>query len=219
MPGEPYLSIIVPVFNEEGSVRTLCRELVEVLSAGASSYEIIFVDDGSTDGTWQALRSLEGIRAERFDSNRGKSSALTRGFALAQGSLIITMDGDLQDDPKEIPRFVDALKDYDAVSGWRHERNDPLSKTIPSRIYNLLTRWLTGIPLHDFNCGYKAYRSEAVKGLELNGGLHRYIPVLLYQKGYRVGEIQVGHRPRLHGQSKYGFLRLFTGLADLIRVR
>lgn len=221
MSEKPYISIVIPVYNEKDSVPVLYGQVKAPLSALGKPYEVIFIDDGSGDGTGDALETIKDghLKIGRSVQHLGKSEALTLGFSMARGDVIVTMDGDLQDDPVEIPRFVEALKDYDVVSGWRYERHDPLSKTLPSLLYNLLTRWLTGIPLHDFNCGYKAYRSEAVKGLKLSGGLHRYIPVLLHEKGCRVGEIKVEHHERLHGRSKYGYIRLFTGLVDLVRIR
>jgi glycosyltransferase involved in cell wall biosynthesis len=217
----PLLSIIIPVYNEEENVPILFNELTGVLYSYGHPYELIFIDDGSTDGTPKLLESIKGekVHVELFEHNLGKSDALARGFSMAKGEAVITMDGDLQDDPAEIPRLVEALQSYDMVSGWRYERYDPLSKTIHSRIYNMLTRLITGVVLHDFNCGFKAYRREALKGLKLSRGFHRYIPVLLARKGCRVGEIKISHRPRLHGRSKYGALRILEGFVDLLRIR
>ncbi len=221
MPENIFITVVIPVYNEAENVPILHEELTATLSTMGKPFELIFIDDGSADGTPESLEALRGenVVAERFGNNRGKSAALTRGFSLARGEVVITMDGDLQDDPKEIPRFIEALDNYDMVSGWRRERRDPLSKTLPSRAYNSLTRLLTGIRLHDLNCGYKAYRRDAVKGLALSGGMHRYIAVILQMKGCRIGEVEVRHRPRVHGKSKYGPVRLLAGLAGLIRIR
>jgi glycosyltransferase involved in cell wall biosynthesis len=221
MSGEPLLSIVIPVYDEEENVPILYQELVGVLSAFGRSYELIFIDDGSTDGTSKALKAIQGenVHIERFEHNLGKSEALSSGFSMVKGEAVITMDGDLQDDPAEIPRLIEALQRYDMVSGWRYERRDTMSKTIHSRVYNRLTRLITGVCLHDFNCGYKAYRREVLKGLKLSRGFHRYIPVLLARKGCRVGEIKINHRPRLHGRSKYGALRIPEGFIDLLRIR
>jgi glycosyltransferase involved in cell wall biosynthesis len=159
------------------------------------------------------------VRVISFKRNFGKSSALACGFSNAKGGLVITMDGDLQDDPKEIPRFIEALENYDMVSGWKNKRKDPPSKTIPSKLFNTLTRALTGVDIHDFNCGYKAYHSYVIKGINLYGEMHRYIPVIASWKGFSVGEITVDHHKRAHGHSKYGASRLIKGLFDLVTIK
>ena len=215
-----YLSVVIPVKNEQDSVLPLIASLQTVLRN--YSYEIIFVDDGSTDNTLNAILSQKqpSIKVVQLRRNFGKAVALQAGFSRVAGKYVITMDGDLQDDPLEIPRFVAKLDEgYDLVSGWKIRRKDPLSKTVPSRIFNILTSMATGVKLHDFNCGFKAYRQEVVKSLNLYGELHRYIPALAYWKGFKVVEIPVRHHPRKHGKSKYGFSRLFKGFFDLITVR
>ena len=215
-----YLSVVIPVKNEQDSVLPLIASLQTVLRN--YSYEIIFVDDGSTDNTLNAILSQKqpSIKVVQLRRNFGKAVALQAGFSRVAGKYVITMDGDLQDDPLEIPRFVAKLDEgYDLVSGWKIRRKDPLSKTVPSRIFNILTSMATGVKLHDFNCGFKAYRQEVVKSLNLYGELHRYIPALAYWQGFKVVEIPVRHHPRKHGKSKYGFSRLFKGFFDLITVR
>jgi glycosyltransferase involved in cell wall biosynthesis len=217
------LSVIIPVLNEANSLVPLHSKLSQVLPTVASHYEIIFVDDGSTDASPAALEQLCGqdphVRVIQFRRNFGKSAALAMGFSDARGNIVITMDADLQDEPEEIPRFLEALSQgYDLVSGWKYPRLDPPSKTLPSAIYNGTTRWLTGVPLHDFNCGFKAYRLSVVRELRIYGELHRYIPVLAHWRGFKVSEIKVRHHPRQYGQSKYGWERLSQGLFDLVTV-
>ena len=217
------LSVIIPLFNEEKSLGSLYGELKSALKSFGKSYEIIFVDDGSKDNSWSVLERLHAadkdIRGIQFRKNSGKAAALSAGFKHAKGKVIVTMDADLQDDPGEIQNFIKKLDEgYDLVSGWRFKRQDPLSKTLPSKFFNYLTSMLTGIRIHDFNCGFKAYRKEVVKDIELYGELHRYIPVLAHWRGYEVGEMKVRHRPRAHGKSKYGMVRLFRGLTDLLTV-
>lgn len=218
---DPYLSIIVPVCNEEDNVTLLYGRLKGVLAGIGRPYEILFVDDGSTDDTYARLEGLNdpAVRTIRFQRNFGKAAALSCGFSRAKGKAIITMDGDLQDDPQEIPRFLEALKTYDVVSGWKQKRNDPPGKTVPSRLFNWMARAVTGIKLHDFNCGFKAYRSYVIKNIPLYGDLHRYIPAIAYLNGYSVGEIAVEHHPRVNGKSKYGPQRLFKGFIDLITIK
>ena len=217
------LSIIIPLFDEEKNLVSLYNELKSTLRSFGESCEIIFVDDGSRDNSWSVLQRLykkdKQIKGIQFRKNSGKAAALSAGFKYAQGKVIITMDADLQDDPTEIPGFIEKLDEgYDLVSGWRFERQDPISKTLPSRIFNYMTSRLTKIRIHDFNCGFKAYRQEVVKDIELYGELHRYIPVIAHWKGYRVGEMKVKHHPRTHGKSKYGLVRLFRGFTDLLTV-
>lgn len=217
------VSFVIPLKNESESLELLYRGIVENTSPLGLSFEIIFIDDGSTDGSFDIIKRLSEndirVKGVRFRRNFGKSSALSAGFKLAKGDIVITMDADLQDDPIEIPRFIEMInKGYDVVSGWKKIRYDPLSKTLPSKLFNKLTSLLTGVKIHDFNCGFKAYRNEVVKSLDIYGELHRYIPALAYSKGFSVGEIVVTHHPRRYGRSKYGWERLFKGFLDLFTV-
>jgi glycosyltransferase involved in cell wall biosynthesis len=188
------------------------------------SFEVIFIDDGSTDESWPTLEALKAAHPEqvvalRFRRNHGKAAALSAGFAQAKGDIVVTMDADLQDEPAEIPNFLAKLDEgYDCVSGWKKLRQDPLGKTLPSRFFNAATRAASGVQIHDFNCGFKAYRAEAVHSIELYGELHRYIPVLLAAEGFTTTEIPVEHHRRTYGVSKYGWKRLFKGALDLITV-
>ena len=219
----PYLSIVIPVYNEAENVGLLYQEVKKVLSSIQRTYEIIIIDDGSKDETRKILKEIEAadetLRVLSLRKNFGKASALSCGFSKALGEIIVTMDGDLQDDPEEIPRFLECIKEYDVVSGWKQNRKDPLSKIIPSRIFNYITSVITRVEIHDFNCGYKAYRREVVKTLNIYGEMHRYIPALANWKGYSVGELKDRHRPRIHGKSKYGVKRLFKGTMDLLTVK
>ena len=218
--GWVHLSVVIPLLDERESIGSLHSSLIAVLGALGKEYEIIFVDDGSEDGTFGILKSLhekdpEHIRVIQFRRNFGKTAALTAGFRQARGEVVITMDADLQDDPREIPGLLDRLSDdYDLVVAWRHERRDPLSKRLPSKIANTAVSALTGVRIHDLNCGFKAYRREVVQDLKLYGELHRFIPVLAHWRGYRVTEQKVVHRPRQYGQSKYGFERLGRSFLD-----
>lgn len=217
------LSVIIPVLNERDSLPELYQRLTEILKEINREYEIIFVDDGGSDGSVELCRSLVESDARvtlvELRRNFGKATALQAGFQVAKGAIIITMDADLQDDPVEIPRFLEALEEgVDLVSGWKQNRQDPLTKTVPSKLFNFATSVLTGIKLRDFNCGYKAYRREVVQSLDLYGELHRYIPVLAYASGFRTGEIPVIHHPRSHGKSKYSFERFLRGAFDLLTV-
>ena len=217
------LSVVIPVFNEEATLRNLHKGIVEATEPLALSVEVIFVDDGSDDGSTDVLRDLcrenGDSRAILTAVNQGKSAALDLGFRYAKGDIIITMDADLQDDPAEIPRFVEKIDEgYDLVSGWKAVRHDPWHKTIPSRLFNFVVRRSTGIPIHDFNCGFKAYSRRAVEKLSLYGELHRFVPVFVANAGGRVTEIKVEHHPRRHGRSKYGLTRLPKGLFDLLTV-
>lgn len=218
------LAIIIPVLNEERNVFHLYRLLRHVLKDITQDYEVIFVDDGSRDKTYHVLKSIHlndnKVKVIKFRRNFGKAAALSAGFAEAKARIVITMDGDLQDDAREIPKFIRKINEgYDMVSGWKRRRYDPLGKTIPSKFFNWLTRKLTGVRVHDSNCGFKAYRGHVVKSIKLYGELHRYIPALAYWQGYRVGEIVVKHHPRRHGKSKYGVERLVKGFLDLITVK
>ena len=219
----PFVSIVVPLYNEEESLRELTASIVEVVKEMGKSYEIIFVDDGSTDGSFSVLKELHArlphIKVIQFRRNFGKSAALSVGFRESSGMYIVTMDADLQDDPKEIPSLIASMGDtYDLVSGWKRKRYDPLAKTLPSRFFNFVTGKLTGIPIHDFNCGLKAYRNIVVKSLSVHGELHRFIPVLAHWAGYRVSEKTVQHHPRKFGKTKFGVSRFFNGFLDLLTV-
>ncbi len=217
------VSVVIPLLNEEESLNELCQRVVEQLKKLTNQYEIIFVDDGSTDGSFELLKKLKEkypqIRILRFRKNFGKSTALYEGFKKAQGKYVITMDADLQDDPAEIPNLIAKLNDgFDLVSGWKKKRHDPISKTVPSKLFNYVTRLLTGIRIHDFNCGLKAYRHDVIKAIPVYGELHRYLPVLAHWQGFRVGEIIVQHHPRKFGRSKFGARRFLTGFFDLLTV-
>ncbi len=197
----PSISVVIPLLNEDESLGELYGQIITALTPLGKLFELIFVDDGSTDQSFSVLQELHKkdrrVKVIRFRRNFGKSAALSVGFHEAQGDTIITMDADLQDDPAEIPGLIDVLNEgYDLVSGWKKKRHDPLSKTIPSRLANSVTAMMTGIPIHDMNCGLKAYRKEVVKGVSVYGELHRYIPALAHWAGYRVGEKIVNHRPR-----------------------
>jgi dolichol-phosphate mannosyltransferase len=218
------LSVIIPAVDEAESLPQLVRELDAVADAQGYDLQTIIVDDGSKDATWQVISELAladprilGIRLRR---NFGKAAALSAGFHAAEGERIVTMDGDLQDNPAEIVRLLAKIDEgYDVVSGWKQQRFDPWHKVVPSRIFNWLVSWITGVHLHDHNCGLKAYRREVMHEIRLYGELHRFVPVLAAAKGFRTGEIVVGHRPRKFGRSKYGLSRLTKGLLDLLTVK
>jgi len=218
------ISLIIPVLNERENIAQLYAELVGVLAdEGLAEYEIIFVDDGSTDGTGAVLEQLHAadlrVRVIQFRRNFGKSAALAAAFKRVRGEIVFTLDGDLQDNPSEIPHFLARLEEgYDLVSGWKYPRLDPITKTFPSWVWNRMMQLSTGVKLHDFNCSYKAYRREVTQEIVLYGELHRYVPILAHHKGYRVAEIQVAHRPRLHGKSKFGMGRFARGAFDLLTV-
>ena len=216
------ISVIIPVFNEVDSIQELHEELTRVLLA-YKPYEILFIDDGSTDGSVDVINRLSqsdpSINLIKFYRNYGKAAALAEGFKYANGDYIVTMDADMQDDPAEIPNLILKLEEgFDLVSGWKKDRKDPISKRVPSKLFNLVTRLFTGVQIHDFNCGLKIYKKSVVKTLEIYGGRHRYIPALAGQKKFKVTEIVVHHRPRIHGITKYGGSRLFHGLFDLISI-
>jgi len=220
--GKREVSVVIPVYNERESLPELLDELTSVLEY-EDNYELIFIDDGSTDGSLKYLKdqakSSEGITVISFLRNYGKSAALSEGFKRAKGDYIITIDADLQDDSHEIPKLIKILEDgYDLVSGWKKNRRDSLSKRLSSKFFNFTTRFLTGIKIHDFNCGLKAYRESLAKALDIYGGMHRYIPILAEKKGFRVREVVVNHRPRKYGATKYGSERYFHGLFDLLTV-
>ncbi len=218
------LSIVIPVYNEAESLEILHRELVEVSDVQGYDLDIIFVDDGSTDQSWPVIRRLAAgdgrVRGLRFRRNFGKASALSAGFSHARGDLVMTLDADLQDDPRAIPRFLLAMQNnLDVVSGWKKVRHDPWHKVFPSRVFNAMVSRLTGVKLHDHNCGMKCYRREIFDEVQLYGELHRFVPVLAASRGFRVGEIEINHRPRKFGRSKYGLGRFFKGFLDLLTVK
>ena len=218
------LSIVIPVYNEEGSLVQLHREISAVAAEQNYEMEIIFVDDGSRDRSWEIIEMLakddSRIQAVRFRRNFGKAAALNAGFEMAVGELVMTLDADLQDDPHEIPEFVRMMDtSLDVISGWKQLRHDPWHKVWPSRLFNGMVSWLTGVKLHDHNCGMKMYRRQIFDEITLYGELHRFVPVLAAARGYTVGEKVVQHRPRTHGQSKYGFTRFVKGFLDLLTVK
>ena len=216
------ISIVIPVFNENESLPDLKVELDKNLFA-YPEWEVIFIDDGSSDGSTEYLADLcaqdSHYKLIQFYRNYGKSAALSEGFKLADGDYIITMDADLQDDPAEIPNLVGKLEEgWDLVSGWKKIRHDPIGKTLPSKLFNFVTRVMTGVKIHDFNCGLKGYKKSVVKSIEVFGGRHRYIPALAGQRKFRITEITVSHRARQFGETKYGGSRLFHGFFDLITI-
>ncbi len=219
------LSIVVPLFNEEESLTELHKWVRGVLTPLGISYEIIFVDDGSNDTSWKVIEGLasenQEVKGIKFRRNYGKSAALFSGFEAAEGDVVITMDADLQDNPDELPELYRMIKEegYDLVSGWKKKRYDPLGKTIPSKFFNRTARWISGIYLHDFNCGLKAYRKEVIKSIEVYGEMHRYIPILAKRNGFdKIGEKVVVHRERQYGVSKFGIERFLKGFLDLLSV-
>jgi dolichol-phosphate mannosyltransferase len=215
--------VVVPVRDEEHTVEPLYAELVAALEPLGLAWEVVYIDDGSTDGSFGALTRLhaadERVRVVRLRRNFGKSVALAAGFANARGELVVTIDGDLQDDPAEIPRLLARLAEgFDLVSGWKVDRRDPPTRRTLSRLFNIAVRAVSGLHLHDVNCGFKVYRAEVVRALPLYGELHRFLPVLAHQAGFRVGELPVRHRPRRHGRSRYGIERYLRGFLDLLTV-
>jgi len=242
------ISLIIPVFDEQDSLATLVGEIEETARHANLELEVIFVDDGSRDGSWPLIADLAAkhpfVHGIRFRRNFGKAAALSAGFRAARGETILTLDADLQDDPAEIPRLLAALmgspmsnvrcpmsdaptshiahrtsNSFDVVSGWKRIRHDPWHKVFPSRVFNLLVSWLTGVKLHDHNCGMKCYRAAVLREVKLYGELHRFIPVLAAARGFRVGEMEINHRPRRYGRSKYGVRRFFKGFLDLLTVK
>ena len=221
----PNISVVVPLYNEEESLPELEAWIERVMTENHFTYEIIFVDDGSNDRSWKVIRSLKeknpAVRAIRFQRNYGKSAGLYCGFEAAQGDVVITMDADLQDSPDEIPELYRMITEegYDLVSGWKKRRYDPIGKTLPSKFFNATARLASGIKLHDFNCGLKAYRKKVVKSIEVYGEMHRFIPVLAKNAGFKkIGEKVVHHRARKYGVSKFGWERMIKGYLDLITV-
>ncbi|MDE7355411.1 MAG: glycosyltransferase family 2 protein [Rikenellaceae bacterium] len=219
------LSLVIPTYNEEESLRPLVQWIERVVTSAGLEWEALFIDDGSDDASWEVIRELHAsdgrIKGIRFGRNYGKSAALFAGFEAAAGEVVITMDADMQDSPDEIPALYEMItgQGYDLVSGWKKKRYDPISKTWPSKFFNLTARTMSGIKLHDFNCGLKAYRKRVVKNIEVYGEMHRYIPILAKQAGFRrIGEKVVEHRARRYGVSKYGWERMIKGYLDLLSV-
>ncbi|WP_261343467.1 glycosyltransferase family 2 protein [Rubripirellula lacrimiformis] len=220
---QPAVSFVIPTMDEEPSLAKLHSEISRVCAEQQIEHEIIFVDDGSSDGSWRLIASLvashPGTVGIRFRRNFGKAAALEAGFAAARGKFILTMDADLQDDPKEIPRFLAKMDEgFDVVSGWKRVRHDPWHKVLPSRVFNGMVSRLTGVKLHDHNCGYKSYRREIFDEVRLYGERHRFVPVLAAARGWQVGEIEVEHHAREFGSSKYGVSRLVKGFLDLLTI-
>ena len=216
------LSFVIPVLNEKDSLEILTREIIE--NVGKNDYEIIFIDDGSTDGSYQIMKKLaaenQRIKVLKFRKNFGKSAALQVGFQYASGEIVFTLDADLQDNPKEIPKFLEKISEgYDLVTGWKKKRRDPISKTLPSKLFNNVTSSSFKLKLHDYNCGFKAYKKDVVKGIDVYGEMHRYIPALAHAKGFKVAEIPVDHRKREFGKSKFGAERYLRGFLDLLTVK
>ncbi|MDP4185785.1 MAG: glycosyltransferase family 2 protein [Bacteroidota bacterium] len=219
------ISVVVPLYNEVESLPELIAWIRKVMLENHFTYEVLLIDDGSNDGSWELIEKLtlddEAIRGIKFRRNYGKSAALHIGFQSARGDVVITMDADLQDSPDEIPSLYKMIKEegYDLVSGWKKKRYDPISKTIPTKLYNWTTRKVTGLKLHDMNCGLKAYRKTVVKSIEVYGEMHRYIPVLAHRAGFKqIGEKVVQHRKRLYGSTKFGLERFINGFLDLLSV-
>ena len=219
------LSLVIPLYNEAESLPELSAWIEKVMQENNYSYEILFVDDGSNDGSWQVIEELssqnKNIKGIKFQRNYGKSAALNEGFRAAQGDVVITMDADLQDSPDEIPELYRMITDdrFDLVSGWKKKRHDPISKRLPSRLFNSVTRSMSGINIHDFNCGLKAYKNDVVKNVEVYGEMHRYIPVLARWAGFtRITEKVVMHYPRKYGVTKFGWERFINGFLDLLSI-
>jgi glycosyltransferase involved in cell wall biosynthesis len=219
------ISVIVPVYNEVESLPELSAWIEKVMDENKFSYEVLFMDDGSRDGSWKIIEELSSknfrLKGVKFQRNYGKSAALNQGFRAAQGDVVITMDADLQDSPDEIPGLYDMIikEEYDLVSGWKKKRNDPLNKTIPSKFFNGVTQMMSGIKLHDFNCGLKAYSNDVAKSIEVYGEMHRYIPVIAKWSGFtKIGEKVVQHYPRKFGVTKFGMERYIKGFLDLLSI-
>ncbi|MEQ8413580.1 MAG: glycosyltransferase family 2 protein [Imperialibacter sp.] len=222
---KPDISVVIPLKNEEESLQELCEWIQKVMKENQFTYEVILVDDGSTDASWVTIQELgignSCIKGLRFNRNYGKSAALHEGFAVAEGKVVITMDADLQDSPDEIPELYRMITEdgYDLVSGWKKKRHDPIGKTIPSKFFNGVTRIMSGIPLHDFNCGLKAYRSVVIKNIKVYGEMHRYIPLIAKWNGFsRIGEKEVLHHARKYGSTKFGLERFIFGFLDLLSI-
>ncbi|MFY0653719.1 MAG: glycosyltransferase family 2 protein [Cyclobacteriaceae bacterium] len=225
MNQNPDISIVIPLYNEEESLQELCSWISDVMDANSFNYEVLLIDDGSTDLSWSKIIELSGknenLKGIRFNRNYGKSAALNTGFKHATGNVVITMDADLQDSPDEIPALQKKIisEGFDMVSGWKKKRHDPISKTIPSKFFNFVTRLFSGIKLHDFNCGLKAYRKQVVKTIDVYGEMHRYIPFIAKWHGFdKIGEIPVEHRARKYGSTKFGLERFIFGFLDLLSI-
>ncbi len=222
--GVKKLSVIIPVYNEAENIKPLYEEIISVLEMIEKDFEIIFVNDGSRDASQREIENLfkkdsKRVRGIQFRNNFGKAAALHAGFQLARGEIIATLDGDLQDDPHELPKFLEKMKEgYDLVSGWKNHRKDSFIKNNTSKIFNVATNFISKVKLHDFNCGFKMYRANVAKGLNLYGELHRYIPVIAASQGYRVTEVTIEHRKRKFGKTKYGSIRFIHGFFDLLTV-
>ena len=215
----PYLSVVVPLYNEEGNVIPLHTKIKDSLDAVGRTYEIIFINDGSSDNTMAEAKACHPVRIIDFRKNYGQTAAFDAGFKAARGDVVITMDGDLQNDPADIPNLLTKIDEgYDVVSGWRHKRQDPWSKKIPSRIANALRKLLINDTIHDSGCSLKAYRRECFKHVDLFGEMHRFIPAVLELQGFKVGEVKVNHHPRIHGVTKYNWKRGVKGFADMISI-
>ncbi len=219
------ISIVIPLLNERESLPELAAKLHEVLGRMGKSYEVLFIDDGSRDGSWEEIQRLHQadgrVKGIKLGRNYGKSPALNEGFLAAQGQVVITMDADLQDDPEEIPELYRMItaEGYDLVSGWKKKRHDPLSKTLPTKLFNATTRWASGVQLHDFNCGLKAYDGKVVKAIEVYGEMHRYIPFIAKKEGFhKIGEKVVQHHARKYGKTKFGLDRFINGFLDLLTI-
>lgn len=220
-----HISVVIPLLNEQESLGELITRIHAVVTAMDKDYEVLLIDDGSRDGSWEEIQRLHAtnshVKGIRLGRNYGKSPALNEGFLAAQGDVVITMDADLQDDPAEIPELYRMItaEGYDLVSGWKKKRYDPLSKTLPTKLFNATTRWASGVQLHDFNCGLKAYRKEVVKAIEVYGEMHRYIPFIAKKEGFhKIGEKVVQHHPRKYGTSKFGLDRFINGFLDLLTI-
>lgn len=216
---QPYLSVVVPLYNEEGNVAELHKKIYEAVQKIGRPFEIIFVDDGSKDGTVSVAKNLSPLKLVVFRKNFGQTAAFDAGFKQAKGEIIITLDGDLQNDPADIPLLLEKINEgYDIVSGWRHQRQDPWSKKIPSRIANFLRKVLIHDNIHDSGCSLKAYRRECFHNVDLFGEMHRFIPAILEMEGFRVAEVKVSHHPRIHGVTKYNWKRGIKGFVDMLSI-
>ncbi|QDS95596.1 Undecaprenyl-phosphate 4-deoxy-4-formamido-L-arabinose transferase [Roseimaritima multifibrata] len=222
-PSDPLVSVVIPLMDEQETIRTLVTQVLDVLHQIGRRGDVLLIDDGSQDRSWPIIEELAGefseVRGIRFRRNFGKAAALAAGFEAARGDVVVTMDADLQDDPKEIPRFLEAIDaGFDVVSGWKKVRHDPWHKVGPSRVFNWLVGRLTGVRIHDHNCGFKAYRRQIFDQVKLYGEMHRFVPVLADARGWKVTEIEVLHHPREHGKSKYGVGRIVKGFLDLLTI-
>jgi len=217
------ISFVIPVYNEQSDLAQLHSEITEVMRTTGLEYEIFFINDGSSDDSWNVIKELAAsdgaVRGVSFRRNFGKSEALSAGFKRVSGKYVFTMDADLQDDPHEIPKFLEMMREgYDLVSGWKKERHDPMEKRLPSKLFNATVSKMTGVKLHDFNCGFKCYTKACIDEIDCYGERHRFMPALAHERGFKVGELVVNHRARIHGKSKFGFERYMRGFMDLLTV-